>query len=350
MPNKSKIRKILIIKFRYIGDTVLTTPLIRALKEGIPDAQIDIAVNRGTESMLWGHPFIGKIWTLDYRTFKTNFLYAIHFIRNLQREGYDLTIDLTNNDRSALLSLLTRAQMRIGYQRAYRIRKKLVYTHFIQSALGETHTVDHHLKVARFLGLSIKNRHPEILVERSRAEAVEKRLFDAGINPNDPFVLIHPGARKPYKRWPIERFSQLGDDIIRKFHFRVIIGGGPGDLELCDKLISYMKLEAFNLAGKVPLRDLPALIQRGLCLIGNDSAPIHIATSVKTPTVSLFGPTRWEDWAPRRPTDQVLAAEYPCRPCGHSQKHCPLDTNYCMASISYESVWHAVAKILSGRL
>ena len=84
-------------------------------------------------------------------------------------------------------------------------------------------------------------------------------------------------------------------------------------------------------------------------LIGNDSAPIHIATAVKTPTVTLFGPTKWECWYPRRKHDRVIAAEYPCRPCGHAKLNCPLGDEFCMSSISFESVWEAVNEILGAR-
>ena len=340
------VHNILILKMRYIGDTVLTTPLIRALKEGLPSSRIDIGVNQGSDRILDGHPFIGRCWRFDPIPNAGRFRSGIEFIQSIRRQKYDLVADLTCNDRTALFSLLSGSPVRIGYQSGRFIRDRLAYTHLLPSGLGKIHTVDHHLQIAEFLGLPAPDRHPFLPVLPDRRRSIEAKLSEEGFAPNEPFVMIHPGARRAYKSWPLTRFARLADDVRTRFDLKVILSGSREDVPAAASIEAAMKTVPVNWAGKVPLANLPALIQMAFCLIGNDSAPIHIATAVKTPTVSLFGPTRWEDWAPRRDSDRVLAAEYPCRPCGHSNTECPLKDKFCMSSISYKKVWSNVADIL----
>jgi len=341
------VQKVLILKMRYIGDTVLTTPLIRALKEGLPSTRTDIAVNQGSDQILDRHPFIGKLWRFDPTSNSGRFRYGAGFIQSIRREKYDLVADLTCNDRTALFTFLSGSPVRIGYQSDRFIRDRVAYTRTIPSGLGKIHTVDHHLRIAEFLNLPISDRHPFLPVLPDRRHTVETRLAQEGLAPNEPFFIIHPGARRPYKSWPRPHFARLADAIRMRFDVKVVLSGSHEDAPMAASIEAAMKTAPVNLAGKVPLADLPALIQRSGCLIGNDSAPIHIATAVKTPTISLFGPTRWEDWAPRRDSDRVLAAEYPCRPCGHSKKECPLEDEYCMHSIPYTDVWSAVEDIFN---
>lgn len=334
---------------RYIGDTVLTTPLIQALDEGLPFARIDVGVNKGSEQVLFGHPMIGNCWRFPHDSNRKGVKSAVAFIRTIRQEKYDMVVDLTNNDRTALFTFFSGSPLRIGYRNNRYFRDRMVYTHALTPGLGKIHTVDHHLKVAEFLGLPVQDRHPSVPVLPESLGRIEKMLDEEGLGSNEPFVLMHPGARRSYKSWPLLRFARLADDISRTFGVQIILSGSRDDARTTASIQAHMETEALDWAGMIPLRDLPALIKKGLCLIGNDSAPIHIATAVQTPTISLFGPTRWEDWAPRRSSDRVLAAEYPCRPCGHSKSECFLGNDYCMNSISLEKAWAAVKDVLNSR-
>ncbi|MEE4358815.1 MAG: putative lipopolysaccharide heptosyltransferase III [Desulfococcaceae bacterium] len=337
---------ILLIKMRYIGDVILTTPLLKSLKNGLPGAKIDMLVNLGTESVLDDHPCADRVYAFDYTLAKKKPIRSLRLMAALRQQKYDTVIDLTGNDRSALFTFLSAAPLRIGYAGDRRLRNRLVYHREIDSVLGSIHTVDHHLRAAEILGLPPADIHPCIHVSMQKAERMEKFLSQQGLKADQDFVIIHPGARRPYKSWPRERFAVLGDEIIRKYRIPIILSGSRGDREICAEIAGRMKETPLNLAGKVSLSDLPALIAESRCLIGNDSAPIHIATAVKTPLVALFGPTKWEAWAPRREQDTVLAAEFPCRPCGHSRFQCPLGDQYCMSEIAFDSVRDAVEKIM----
>jgi len=339
--SKDRVRKILIIKMRYIGDTVLVTPLISALKKALPLAEMHLLIHSDTAPVVKGHPEIDNLHAFDYIHAKKDLLYFIKFVHKIKKLKFDMVIDLTRNDRSALLTALTGAVWRIGYDGAS-LFQKMAYTHKVPFRSGKIHMVDHHLQIAGHLGLPVDNIHPNLAVSRREIRDVRHRLDGAGLDATRPYVLIHPGARRWYKSWPTDRFARIADAILEHYPVQVVISGAPGDQAACGAIASAMTRRAFDLCGVFSLSQLPALIEQGALLIGNDSAPIHIATAVNTPVVALFGPTRWEDWQPRRSRDVTLFTSLPCRPCGHSSPDCPLGDATCMAGIPVERVWKTV--------
>jgi len=330
---------------RYIGDVVLTTPLLKTLKTGLPGIQTHMLVSRGTEAVLSSHPHADRVLCFDSEKAE-NIRYAANFIIRLRKEKYDAVIDLTGNDRSALFTRVSGARVRIGYAGENRLRENLAYNLQIQAVLGSIHTVDHHLKAAEIFGLHAEDIHPFIAVTSDQRLRVNSLLSARGINPSESFAIIHPGARRPYKSWPPERFARIGDYVIRTYGLHLLVSGSREEETVCAAIAEKMREKALNLAGQVPLSDLPALISKSRCLIGNDSAPIHISTAVSTPVIALFGPTDGKIWGPRRAQDRILGAEFPCRPCGHSRAFCPLGEQYCMSAISFASVRAAVDDVL----
>lgn len=341
------IRRVLVIKMRYIGDTVLMTPLLKALKTGMPWADIDVAVNGSSVPVLDNNPYVARILDFDDRTVSAKTLGLIRLMHHIRRRRYDLVLDLTNNDRSSLLSFISGATRRIGYWSEHTLRLKLSYTRIVESVLGTAHTVDHHLAVAAALGLPAEVRDPCIFVTSKTIKAVEEKLSLLEVDPGEPFAIIHPGARRWYKSWPIPRFAALADRITGNLKVRVILAGGRMDRDACREIRDRSDSPVIDLSGGMDLSELLALIRKGACLIGNDSAPIHLATAVNTPAVALFGPTDPKAWAPRRSHDRVISAEFPCRPCGHARPDCPRGKEYCMNEIPVETVWDAVRDVMT---
>ncbi|MDX9786789.1 MAG: putative lipopolysaccharide heptosyltransferase III [Desulfobacterales bacterium] len=342
---REKIKKILVIKMRYIGDTVLVTPLLRALKTAMPAAETFLLLNKEAAPVITGHPHINRLLSFDDQRAKKDLAYFIQFVLQIRKLKLDMVIDLTQNDRSALFTFFTGAAYRIGFDGASAFQRR-AYTHRVPYLFGKIHTVDHHLMMAKHLGLPPVDSNPDLPVFPEDIQWVRNRLASAGVENSLPYVLIHPGARRWYKSWPIDRFSQLADRIYQRYRVQVVLSGGPSDRETCEKIASKTTRRIFDLSGQIPLAQLPALIQKSVLLIGNDSAPIHIATAVNTPVIALFGPTRWEDWHPRRDHDKTLSVSFPCRPCGHSNPDCPMGDAYCMSEISTTSVWTAVQERL----
>jgi len=211
--SKDRVRKILIIKMRYIGDTVLVTPLISALKKALPLAEMHLLTHRDTAPVVKGHAEIDNLLAFDYIHAKKNLLYFMKFVLKLKKLKFDMVIDLTRNDRSALLTALTGAVWRIGYDGAP-LFQKMAYTHKVPFRLGKIHMVDHHLQIASHLGLPVDDIHPNLTVSRREIRDIRHRLDGAGLDAKRPYVLIHPGARRWYKSWPADRFARIADAIL----------------------------------------------------------------------------------------------------------------------------------------
>jgi predicted lipopolysaccharide heptosyltransferase III len=336
---------------RYIGDTVLVTPLLRALKQAMPDARVHFLVNRQAAGIVEGHPNIDNLIAFDYDRAKGDIRYVIKFMIKIRRLGCDMVMDLTRNDRSALITFISGAAVRMGYTGGGRFQQ-MAYTHRLPYRFGRIHTVDHHLEMAAALGIPIDDIHPHLAVSAEDRQWIRSMLADHGIGNERPFVVIHPGARRWYKSWPPARFAQVADELMSRYPVQVVLSGGPLDRETCASIAAGMQKRAINLSGKVPLERLAALLRESKLFIGNDSAPIHIATAVNTPVIALFGPTLADTWQPRRAHDRTveIPGSCPCRPCGHSRPDCPLGREgYCMAQISPQRVWHAIEAILDSK-
>jgi len=339
--NAGRVKHILIIKMRYIGDTVLVTPLLGALKHALPKTRLSFLVNRQSAGIVGNHPHIDNLIVFDYDRAKRDIRYVIKFLLKLRRAGFDMIIDLTRNDRSALFTFISGAPIRMGYEGSSYLWNK-AYTHRRPYTFGKIHTVDHHLLMADALGLSAVDFNPYLVVSEQDIQRIRELFETHKIKVEKPTVIIHPGARRWYKSWPMERFSSIADMLMNHYPVQVVLSGGPEDRKNCDAILKGMQNRGVNLCENVPLEQLPALIHESVLLIGNDSAPIHIATAVNTPVIALFGPTRWEAWQPRRNHDKTLGISFPCRPCGHSRPDCPMGDRYCMSQITEKMVWNAI--------
>ena len=338
----SHIRKVLLIKLRYIGDAVLVTPLLTSLKAALPNASLDFLVSKVAADILVDQPHINLVYSFDKKKGATS---TLRLIRRLRAQDYDLVIDLTNNDRSMLFSRLSGARWRIGFRNRHRLLQRFVYSRVIDSDFGHIHTVDHHLKVAEELGLAIIDRHPFLAVSDKSVERIRCILSRYDIEVTKGYIAIYPGARRWYKSWPSRNFAALADRIVDRYGVSLVFIGGEQDRPVVRQILNEMQNTAVNLAGELGLRDLPAFLKMASCLVGNDSAPIHVATAVKTPVIALFGPTDARAWGPRRKHDITISADFPCKPCGHKNPDCPLGQDYCMSTIKVEQVWESVERV-----
>ncbi len=342
----NRLNHILIIKMRYIGDTVLVTPLLRALKDALPNTRLSFLVNHQSAGIFGNHPHIDHLMIFDYNRARRSIRYLIKFLLELRRGNFDMVIDLTRNDRSAFFTFISGAPIRMGYEGSSYFLNK-AYTHRVPYKFGKIHTVDHHLMMATALGFSAFDSNPYLEVCKPDIQFIRQFIEAHGIQPDKAIVIIHPGARRCYKCWPLERFSHIADALTTHYPVQVVLAGGPEDREKCQAILKGMQKPGIDLCAKVSLEQLPALIHESVLLIGNDSAPIHIATAVNTPVIALFGPTRWEAWQPRRNHDKTLSINYPCRPCGHSRSNCPLGDDYCMSQITEDMVWVSIQEVFN---
>jgi predicted lipopolysaccharide heptosyltransferase III len=341
-------KKVLVIKLRYIGDALGLLPVIENINEKASNVQVDVMVNRGTEALLEPHPGIRKLWVYDRRIAKKSIIasigYHMDFIRGLRAEKYDFVIDYTHGDRSAFLSYMTGAPERITHQKAT-ILSRLLMNRIVPGDPDKQHIVEYQLLALKFLGLKDLKRSMTLFIPDAVERQVESLLSSAGIDHDAPMVVIHPGARRRLRRWRPDRFAEIARRIKETYPVSLILIGGPGEGDLIDDMEACMGFPPSFKSTLLSLQQMAALLRRSQLLIGNDTAPGHIAAAVNCPSLILFGPTFPLLWRPFSPLGEVIFKDVPC--CGCLQESCIQPDQNCMDLIEVDEVWEKVVDMLA---
>ncbi len=352
------MKNILVIKLRYIGDVLLATPVLHALRDRFPDTRLTMLVNRGTEDILKWNPDVNEVLTVDRGTPAAQ----LQLLGELRRRGFDCVLDLTDGDRSAILARLSGAPVRIGFNEERRWRG-LLYTSVVR-ANALTHRVERDLEAVRALGMEPK-ASPLVLRTSSEDDKEAAKLLEelgvgvisAGSPPTrmvlgeasagatQPLVLLHPGARYWFKAWRAERFAELADRLADACGCRVLVGGDARDRDVAEVIRRRARSAPTVLAGRTTLLQLAALLKHCTLFIGNDNGPMHMAAAVGTPVVALFGPSDQAVWGPRGGRAEVLYKGLDCRQCFHPT--CKRGEESCMNQISVDEVFAAAQRCLA---
>lgn len=293
-------RKILLIKMRFHGDMLLTTPVISTLKQNYPDAKIDVLLYQDTIPILSENPEINALYGIKNKKAKavekiTNF---VKLIMELRANQYDLIINLTDQWMVALLVRLLDAPVRISQDYSHRqsLFWRNSFTHL--APLVGDNVVESNLSVLAPLGVKSWVKHTTMSYPLSCWERVRHELDKAGVG--EHYIVIQPTARQIFKCWNNEKFSQVIDALHNR-GYQVVLTSGPGedDLACVNAIAGACKTAPVTaLAGKVTFPELGALIDHARLFVGVDSAPGHIAAAVDTPLVCLFGATDHIFWRP----------------------------------------------------
>jgi heptosyltransferase-3 len=331
------MKNILLIKLRYLGDVVLCTPLLPLLRKQFPRAKITFLVNPGTAGVLQGNPNLADIWVLPHQSLWQQ----LGFIRRVRTAKFDTVIDLTDGDRSAFLSWVTGASVRLGYNRERRWRGRF-YTQVLPSAYGTMHMLEYHQQALAGLGITQAVGNPEIYIHSNQSEPDQEGLNEI-FSKNQPLVLLHPTARYIFKAWPLERFAALADWLSED---GVTVGliGSPREMLIGQQIRNLTTHKPVSLMGSTRLSQLIALMKRSHLLIGNDGGPMHIAAAVGCPVLGLFGPTDPAVWGPRGPKVKVIYKGLNCDECFYPG--CFRGEGSCMRQISVEEVCQAAKSML----
>jgi predicted lipopolysaccharide heptosyltransferase III len=332
------MNNILVIKLRYIGDVLLATPVLRALRERFPEACLTMAVNRGTEEVLKRNPDVNEVLVVEHGGLGAQ----LRFARDLRRRCFDCVLDLTDGDRSAILTRLSGAPVRIGFNDEHRWRG-LLYTSVVQVPEG-FHRVEHDLEAVRPLGIIPKAGPLVLRTDPEDEEGVSRLLSELGVS-GSRLVMIQPGARYWFKAWPAERFAELADRLTDVFGCRIMVGGDGRDQDIAATICEKARSSPAVLAGRTTLLQYAAIVKRCDLFVGNDNGPMHMAAALGVPVVALFGPSDPREWGPRGEKVQVLYKGLDCRRCFHPT--CERGEESCMKQISVEEVFAAAAKLLS---
>src|SRR5207249_4774729 len=331
--------RILVIKLRYIGDVLLATPLLSRLREGFRKAHLAMLVNPDTDDVVRDHPALDEVLVLE----RDGLARQWRFVQDLRRRRFDLVIDLTDGDRSALLSWLSGAPIRLGYNSEGRWRGVL-YTQVVAADRFSMHTVRYHLQALEGLGLAGLPPAPILTVAPEARQEADRLLREAGVDGARPFVCLHPGARWWFKGWPAERYAALADLIQTETRAQALFLGGDQERSLDSRIADGMKAPFRSLIGKTSLRALAAVLERAALLVSNDNGPMHMAAALRVPVIGLFGPSDPAIWGPWGDGHRTFYKGMDCRACFHPD--CFRGEQNCMRQIMVEEVWRAVRERL----
>ncbi len=345
-----KIEKILIIRLSSLGDVVLTTPVIRSLKQKFPQSQIFFLTKVQYQDLLTSDPYVFDLVGFDPQDKHKGISGFFKLIRELNALEFDLLVDLHANLRSFLLRRLLKAGIKIKYDKRWLARFLLVHFKFLKAKPNPT--IDSYLKTLGKIGVSRCERNPRIFLNQKSEDFLKDFVIEKKIEKDDIVVGIHPGAKWETKRWTEEKFARVCQVLIRKPELKVILFGDQEDQVAIERISSRTGDHKVSKAVNLPLSDLLGPIKRCDCFVTNDSGPMHIASAVGVPVVAIFGPTHPQlGFSPIGSENVVLSANVECSPCSlHGEKKCRKRARYCMDLIEPEMVTDAVEKLLRAKL
>ena len=342
-------QRILIIKLSSLGDIVHALPAVSALRQKYPLAHFTWLVKTSWSSILEGNPDIDEVLAADF-----SWNCWPNLVLTLRKKRFDLIIDFQGLLRSGLLGRLTGARMRVGFAQA-REGASWLYTHRVTFAdqqasmwrLLDIHAVDRNLAIAQFLGA--QNLHPVFHLPRLAEDeaCIEDLLQDAGVGHHIQLIALAPWSRSVLKSWPLDRFVEVANKLMRLPRVRVVVLGGPSEKSLSKEFRTLESQGLVNLVGNLSLRQLPILLRRMRLVVGNDSSLIHLAAGVDVPVLAIFGPTHAKATGPY-PLNKhsVLRTELPCSPCGKRTCENPKYLD-CLNSLTVMAVVDEVQRIIN---
>ena len=307
----SEVRKILLVRLRSIGDTVLATPSISALKRFLPHAEVDLLVEDWVAPLLSNHPQLNNVIELERGGFMTRARVA----RELRAANYDVVYNLHGGTTATFLTRATGARHRIGFK-TYQYAQ--LHNHQAPSPLllwgqQKTHSVEQQLALLGWTGVPVTDRpRTQLGISPEAAETVNQRLRAAG-RADRKVALIHPAAAFATKQWAAENFARVAEYVTDR-GFAPVAVAAPNERAVLDSLCaeSAVEIKTFDLS----LPEVTALAARSQLFIGNDSGIAHIAAAVGTPSVVIFGSSNIAHWRPwNSAAAEVVFEAMPCQPC-----------------------------------
>ena len=331
------MERILLIRFGSLGDVVLTTPAIRALREAFPDAYIAMLVGDRSADIVSASPHLDDV--IVFRREVKVFSETRRAAAMLRERGFNISIDMQRKFRSSLLAYLSGAKLRIGYHQP----GGFLCSVKVPGTAGK-HSIDRNLDLLKPLGIAAADPEPEMFLSDEDREYADCVFQSHELTSDSLTMGLFPGAGWRSKRWPAERFAAIGDLAAREYEARVVVFGGPGEADIVDDVARSMKTSPVLMKDRVTLRQLGAMIEKCSLFLSNDTGPMHISVAVKTPTIGLFGPGNHIGFQPIGEKHTLIRRDMPCSPCKRFTGKCK--DNICMKAITVDEVWEAV----SGRL
>jgi len=309
--------KILLTRTDRIGDVVLSTPAIKAVRDKYPDAYIAFMVRPYAKDIVEGNPHLDEVIIYDKYGKHKNFLKTVLFALDLRKKKFDLAIMLHPTNRVHMISYIAGIPKRIGFERKMSLLLTKKVPHHKEK--GEKHELEYTLDLLKEAGIESRSKELFLPVHENDIAKVDRILEEYHVGKDIPLIAINPGASCPSKRWSPGNFAKVAESLAEKYKARIIILADKDNAQFANQVAFGMKHEPVNLAGKTTVGELAAILSKCKLFISNDSGPVHIACAVGTPVISIFGrknsglsPKRW---GPRGEKSAVFHKDVGCDVC-----------------------------------
>ncbi|MDD2308836.1 MAG: lipopolysaccharide heptosyltransferase II [Desulfuromonadaceae bacterium] len=317
MSHDNAQKRILVLRYRFIGDTILTVPFMRNLRRAEPDAYIAWVVAPGTAAVVDGIPYVDELIYWDPVTIHADstgthktFGDKVKFIRDLRARRFDKVYVLKRSFGSALIGYLSGARKRIGFAtegRSFLLTTTIPYRH-------DQHEVQNFLDVLRADGIPVTDDYLEYWTSRAEETAADELLAKKGVKRDEKLVVLHPFSSITERGWHLDNFSVLAARLT-ELGYRPLVLGAPNDRVHFDTAADRFGQNSVDLVGKSSLRITMALLKRCALFVGNDSGIMHLAAAAGIPLIAIFGPQSPVKFGPWSKRATVIYSQFPCSPC-----------------------------------
>lgn len=338
-------KNILIARLDRIGDVVLSTPAIKAVRDAYPASHIAVMVRPYARDIVEGNPYLDEVIIYDKGGSEKSLSGNLKFTNYLRRKNFDLALILHPTKRTHIIIFLAGIPVRVGYDKkwGFLLTKKIPHT----KQFGLKHEIDYTLDVLKYAGIEAKDRSLYMPIKDASEKRIAELFEKGGVKNNDMVIAVNPGASCVSKRWRPENFAKVGDALARERGAKIVIISDSKDKPFADKTASLMRTTPLNLAAQTSVADIASVLKRSRLFISNDSGPVHIACAVGTPVIAIFGRNDRglspERWGPSGKNDIVLHKDVGCKVC--LAHNCKIGFK-CLEAITPEEVIAAAKKIL----
>jgi lipopolysaccharide heptosyltransferase II len=334
---------VLVVRLRSIGDTVLATPSLYALRRFLPEARIDVLLEDWVAPLLEGSADIGRIITVERKSNSSRIAAA----RQLRAERYDVAFNLHGGSTATILTWASRARHRVGYA-GYAFAR--LHNHIAPPSSHlwkreKTHSVEQQLALVGWTGVPVTDRPAaRLMVTPEASESVARRLREARVGEGEPFALLHPAAAFDSKTWAAENFARAVEHLAARGLASIAVAG-PEEAAVVAEVSRHARTPIVSFTD-CSLPEVTALAARARLFVGNDSGIAHIAAAVSTPSVVVFGSSNVAHWRPwTLAPSEVVREEMTCAPCA-GYTCAEFGEAQCIRRVGVRSVVEAIERIL----
>ncbi len=322
----------------WVGDGVMMTPALGAIRTSFPRAQITVVANPLVAQLFEHHPWCDRVLVYDKKGEHRGVRGLTRFARSLKEQRFDLAILLQKAFEAALLAYIARIPERIGFSTDGRGLLLTGRTPLTDEVHCQHHS-RHYLHMLRQFGIEGGSGDQRLEV------TPEERSWAEGLLGEGSYVAVNPGAAYgSAKRWIPERYAEVADRLAGELGVNIVLTGGPGEAEIGRDIEAAMRQKPLNLIGQTSIRQMMAIIANCRLMVSNDSGPMHVAAALGVPVVAVFGATDHTTTYPWTKRHRIVRREVDCAPC--LKRQCPTD-HRCMEAVTAEAVLVACRELLA---